>query len=63
MVIFTDGLIERRRHNPDDDVCRLLAEASACSAERDLDRYVDRILERAESDTGDDTCLLAIRFS
>lgn len=63
LLLYTDGLIERRRHNPDEDVSRLLAEASACSAEQDLDRYVDRIMERAESDTGDDACILAVRFS
>ena len=63
LLLYTDGLIERRRHSPDDNVSRLLAEASACSTEPDLDRYVDRILERGESDTDDDTCILAVRFS
>lgn len=62
LLLYTDGLIERRRHSPDENISRLLAEASACSAEPDLDCYVDRILERGESDTGDDTCILAVRF-
>jgi PAS domain S-box-containing protein len=61
LLLYTDGLIERRRHSPDENIARLLAEAS--SAEPDLDRYVDRILEHGESDTDDDTCILAVRFS
>ena len=61
LLLYTDGLIERRQHSPDEDVARLLAEAHP--AEDDLDAYVDRILERVESDTDDDTCILAVRFS
>jgi serine phosphatase RsbU (regulator of sigma subunit)/PAS domain-containing protein len=61
LLLYTDGLIERRRHSPDENIARLLAEASY--AEPDLDRYVDRILERGESDTDDDTCILAVRFN
>ena len=61
LLLYTDGLIERRRHSPDENVARLLAEATP--AEPDLDAYVDRLLERAESDTDDDTCILAVRFS
>jgi serine phosphatase RsbU (regulator of sigma subunit) len=61
LLFYTDGLIERRRHTPDENIGRLLAEAS--NAEPDLDRYVDRIMERGESDTDDDTCLLAVRFA
>jgi serine phosphatase RsbU (regulator of sigma subunit)/PAS domain-containing protein len=60
LLLYTDGLIERRRHSPDENVARLLAEAS--STEPDLEVYLDRILERAESDTDDDTCILAVRF-
>jgi serine phosphatase RsbU (regulator of sigma subunit)/PAS domain-containing protein len=62
LLLYTDGLIERRRHTPDENIARLLAEASACAAEPDLEVYVDRILEQAESDTDDDTCILAVRF-
>ncbi|HEU5356181.1 MAG TPA: SpoIIE family protein phosphatase [Actinocrinis sp.] len=61
LILYTDGLIERRRHTPDENVGRLLAEAS--SAEPDLDVYVDRILQRIKSDTDDDTCILAVRFT
>jgi len=61
LLLYTDGLIERRRHTPDENVGRLLAEAS--TAEPDLNVYVDRILQRIKSDTDDDTCILAVRFT
>ncbi|MBS2965072.1 SpoIIE family protein phosphatase [Actinocrinis puniceicyclus] len=61
LLLYTDGLIERRRHSPEENTARLLAEAS--SAEPDLEAYVDRILQRIESDTDDDTCILAVRFN
>jgi serine phosphatase RsbU (regulator of sigma subunit)/PAS domain-containing protein len=61
LLLYTDGLIERRRHSPDENVARLLAEASP--AEDHLDAYVDRLLERAESDTDDDVAVLAVRFN
>jgi serine phosphatase RsbU (regulator of sigma subunit) len=61
LLLYTDGLIERRRHSPDENVARLLAEAS--SVEPDLDVYVDRILQRIKSDTDDDTCIMAVRFN
>jgi serine phosphatase RsbU (regulator of sigma subunit) len=61
LLLYTDGLIERRRHSPDENVGRLLAEAS--TAEPNLETYVDRILQRIKSDTDDDTCILAVRFT
>ena len=61
LLLYTDGLIERRRHTPDENVGRLLAEAS--TVEPDLNVYVDRILQRIKSDTDDDTCILAVRFT
>ncbi len=60
LLLYTDGLIERRRHSPDENLERLLADASP--VDPDLERYVDRILSRADSDTDDDTCILAVRF-
>jgi PAS domain S-box-containing protein len=61
LLLYTDGLIERRRHSPDENIARLLAEA--LPTEPDLEAYVDRILESVESDTDDDTCILAVRFT
>jgi PAS domain S-box-containing protein len=63
LLLYTDGLIERRRHSPDENIARLLAEARPAESDSDLNAYVDRILERVESDTDDDTCILAVRFS
>lgn len=61
VLFYTDGLIERRTHSHDEDTGRLLADAAR--VEDDLDAYVERLLEHAESDTDDDTCVLAVRFS
>ena len=63
LLLYTDGLIERRRHSPDENIARLLAEARPAETDVDLDAYVDRILDRVESDTDDDTCILAVRFN
>jgi len=59
LLLYTDGLIERR-HGEQDDITPLLA--AAASPEDDLGYYVDRVLSGARSDTDDDTCLMAIRF-
>jgi PAS domain S-box-containing protein len=61
LVLYTDGLIERRRSSPEENTDRLLAEAA--EPEADLNHYVERILARTEADTDDDTCILAVRFS
>jgi serine phosphatase RsbU (regulator of sigma subunit)/PAS domain-containing protein len=61
VLFYTDGLIERRKHSHDEDTGRLLADAAR--VEDDFNVYVDRLMERAESDTDDDACLLAVRFS
>ncbi len=59
LLLYTDGLVERRRGSGD-DVAGLLA--AAVSRSDDLESYVDRVLSLARSDTDDDTCLLAVRF-
>jgi PAS domain S-box-containing protein len=59
LLLYTDGLVERR-HGGEDDITPLLA-AAACP-EDDLESYVDRVLSGARSDTDDDTCLIAVRF-
>ena len=59
LLLYTDGLVERRR-GEQDDITPLLA-AAACP-EDDLESYVDRLLSGARSDTEDDTCLIAVRF-
>ena len=61
LLLYTDGLVERRRHSPEENTASLLREAARPPA--DLEAYVDRILRRVRSDTDDDTCLLAVRFT
>lgn len=63
LLLYTDGLIERRRHSPDENTARLLTEARPAESDADLHAYVDRILDQVESDTDDDTCILAVRFN
>lgn len=60
LLLFTDGLIERRKHSPEDDIERLLAVAQ--NPEADLEAFVDRLLSEAQADTDDDTCVIAVRF-
>jgi len=59
LLLYTDGLVERR-HGAEDDITPLLC--AAARPEDDLQSYVDRILSGARSDTEDDTCLIAVRF-
>jgi len=61
LLLYTDGLIERRKHSPEENTDRLLAEAA--EPEADLNVFVERILGRAQADTDDDTCIVAVRFS
>ncbi len=58
LLLFTDGLIERRDQSIDDSLRTLLDNASR--PVRDLDEYTDLVMAGATSDTGDDACLLAV---
>ena len=60
LLLFTDGLIERREGSISDALGEL-AVAAAPSAE-DAASLADRILSSAVSDTGDDACLVTIRI-
>lgn len=60
LLLYTDGLVERRRVGDDETIAHLLYQTRYPDA--DLDRYADRILEGARSDTDDDVCVLAVRF-
>jgi serine phosphatase RsbU (regulator of sigma subunit) len=59
LLLYTDGLVERRVGD-DETAAHLLARIR--DPEADLDRYADRVLAGARSDTDDDVCLLAVRF-
>ena len=58
LVLFTDGVIERRDQAIDDSLRELLEIAGKPTA--DVDELADAIQAAAASDTGDDACLLAV---
>ncbi|WP_194915564.1 SpoIIE family protein phosphatase [Catenulispora rubra] len=60
LLLYTDGLVERRRVGDDETIAHLLHQTR--NPDADLDHYADRILDGARSDTDDDVCVLAVRF-
>jgi serine phosphatase RsbU (regulator of sigma subunit) len=60
LLLFTDGLIERRADSISDALREFTA--AAVPAGPDAESLADRILAGASSDTGDDACLVAIRI-
>ncbi len=60
LLLYTDGLIERRAESISDALADFVA--AAVPAGPDADSHADRIMATAASDTGDDACLLAIRI-
>jgi PAS domain-containing protein len=59
LLLFTDGLIERRDEPIDDVLSALLRAASRPVG--DIGGYADHLLDQAASNTGDDACLVAVR--
>ena len=59
LLLFTDGLIERRDEPIDDAIASLLRAASRPVGE--IGEYADHLLDQAASNTGDDACLVAVR--
>ncbi|MER5767894.1 SpoIIE family protein phosphatase [Streptomyces sp. NPDC001985] len=62
LLLFTDGLIERRRDALDEGLSALLRRAEELSG-RPVDEQVDALLGAATGDTDDDTSLVAVRVS
>jgi hypothetical protein len=60
LLLFTDGLIERREASISDALSDLAAAAVPAGA--DAAAHADQILASAASDTGDDACLVAVRI-
>jgi len=60
LLLYTDGLIERRAASISDALAEFAA--AAVPAGPDVDSHAGRILASAASDTGDDACLLAVRI-
>jgi PAS domain-containing protein len=60
LLLFTDGLIERRADSISDALRELVA--ASVPAGPDAASHADRILKSAVSDTGDDACLVVVRI-
>jgi hypothetical protein len=60
LLLFTDGLIERRADSISDALREFTA--AAVPVGDDAAAHADRILAGALSDTGDDACLVAVRI-
>jgi hypothetical protein len=58
LLMFTDGLIERRDQSLDDALHALTRLASR--PVDDIGAFADHLLARSTSDTGDDACLVAV---
>jgi PAS domain-containing protein len=58
LLMFTDGLIERRDQSLDDALHALTHLASR--PVHDIGTFADHLLARSASDTGDDACLVAV---
>ncbi|MFF3322328.1 SpoIIE family protein phosphatase [Streptomyces sp. NPDC002889] len=61
LLMYTDGLVERRDTAVHDSLTQLLATAQAPAAS--LERRLDRLLTHSKSDTDDDTCLIGVQVS
>ena len=60
LLLFTDGLVERRGESIDDALAALtqLASRPVC----DVGAFADQLLASTASDTDDDTCLVAVHL-
>ncbi|HEY3906459.1 MAG TPA: SpoIIE family protein phosphatase [Streptosporangiaceae bacterium] len=58
LLLYTDGLIERRDQSIDDSIQSMLEVASRPVT--DIDDYADHLVAHTTSDTDDDACLVAV---
>ncbi|MFF6886178.1 SpoIIE family protein phosphatase [Streptomyces sp. NPDC012421] len=61
VLMYTDGLVERRDTAVHDSVAQLLTVARQPT--HSLERRLDHLLERSKSDTDDDTCVIGVQVS
>jgi PAS domain-containing protein len=59
LLLFTDGLVERRDKGIDDALAALLETASRPAGT--ISEYADHLLSHGGGNTGDDACLVAVR--
>ena len=60
LLLFTDGLIERR-DKPIDDALEALLQVAGRAAPGDIGVFADYVVAEASSNTDDDACLVAVR--
>jgi serine phosphatase RsbU (regulator of sigma subunit)/PAS domain-containing protein len=61
LLMYTDGLVERRDRSMEESLDQLLTAARATNST--LDHQLDRLLTYSRSDTDDDTCIVGIRVA
>ncbi|MFS8204045.1 SpoIIE family protein phosphatase [Streptomyces sp. CWNU-52B] len=61
LLMYTDGLIERRDRTMQESMTQLLA--TVRTGPSTLDQLLDRLLTYSRSDTDDDTCIVGIRVA
>ncbi|WP_436776333.1 SpoIIE family protein phosphatase [Yinghuangia sp. YIM S09857] len=61
VLMYTDGLVERRDRNVRDSIAQLLVQAEAPADSLDL--RLDRLLTHSVADTDDDTCIVGFRVT
>ncbi|GAA3058782.1 SpoIIE family protein phosphatase [Streptomyces glomeratus] len=61
LLMYTDGLIERRDRSVEESLAQLLTAARIVPPT--LDQQLDRLLTYSKSDTDDDTCIVGIRVA
>ncbi|MFC4944570.1 SpoIIE family protein phosphatase [Pseudonocardia sp. GCM10023141] len=62
LLLYTDGLVERRR-DPDDEASELLLDLVREAAGLTLEQFCDHIVRGSRADTGDDVVVLALRIA
>jgi serine phosphatase RsbU (regulator of sigma subunit) len=60
LLLYTDGLVERRGEDLDDGLQRLVAAVETLT-EHDLETFCDALINRLGDDGQDDIALLAVR--
>jgi serine phosphatase RsbU (regulator of sigma subunit) len=63
LLLFTDGLIERRGESIEDVLAEFVAALGPRTRELTASAQADRVLARTVSDTDDDACLVVVRIS
>ncbi|MGW1958080.1 SpoIIE family protein phosphatase [Streptomyces sp. NPDC001920] len=61
LLMYTDGLIERRDRSVEESLTQLLA--AARKVPPTLEQQLDRLLTYSRSDTDDDTCIVGVRVA